>query len=193
MQHANATSIYLYCHTTALLQGMACSMKKRGRCDFAHGGIELRVRANKRDRWGQNVTATGDSKTATASGGEDTLSAARNIETVRSQAGARDGAGNCTSGSSGGAAAGAGRGKRGGRSSSTSSSNAASAATKATVQDDSSNSNQQQQQAVGSLSESPPVAAAAASTTVTAATAAAAGADSGYPSVDKGGACAVVV
>lgn len=31
----------------------ACAMKKKGKCDFAHGPLELRVKETRRNRWGK--------------------------------------------------------------------------------------------------------------------------------------------
>lgn len=69
-------------------------MRRRGagKCDFAHGGLELRVRANKRDRWGRQVGPDGG-VSLDASGGEDTLGAARSIGRIRIENGEKDGAG----------------------------------------------------------------------------------------------------
>lgn len=59
-------------------------MKKKGKCDFAHGPLELRVKENRRARWGASTRAdvTGP-ESLRLSGGEDTLGAARSIEQVR--------------------------------------------------------------------------------------------------------------
>lgn len=85
-------------------------MRRRGagKCDFAHGGIELRVRANKRDRWGKHAGADGGGGGVSldASGGEDTLGAARTIGRMRIENGERDGAGSAlVSGARGGGGA----------------------------------------------------------------------------------------
>lgn len=84
-------------------------MRRRGaaKCDFAHGGIELRVRANKRDRWGRHAGADGGGGVSLdASGGEDTLGAARAIGRIRIENGERDGAGSALiSGARGGGGA----------------------------------------------------------------------------------------
>jgi hypothetical protein len=72
-------------------------MRKKGKCIFAHGPIELRVRETRRDRWGINpavglssVGAGSDTSIEQQqlsllrlSGGEDVLGAARSIEKVR--------------------------------------------------------------------------------------------------------------
>jgi len=57
-------------------QGDKCPMRKRNKCDFAHGPVELRIRENKRNRWGRSVDSLGNSSTPTASGGEDTYASA---------------------------------------------------------------------------------------------------------------------
>lgn len=93
-------------------------MRRRGagKCDFAHGGIELRVRANKRDRWGRHVGAGGGGVNLDASGGEDTLGAARSIGRIRIENGERDGAGSAAiAGARGGAVGSAGAGAGGTR------------------------------------------------------------------------------
>jgi hypothetical protein len=59
-------------------------MRKKGKCDFAHGPLELRVKDNRRERWGQGRGKDpheGDE--LRTSGGEDVLGAARSIEKVR--------------------------------------------------------------------------------------------------------------
>lgn len=75
-------------------------MRRRGagKCDFAHGGLELRVRANKRDRWGRHVGPPdgGGSVNLDASGGEDTLGAARSIGRIRLENGTKDGIGSAS-------------------------------------------------------------------------------------------------
>eukprot|EP01041_Mallomonas_annulata_P002756 gene2756-5426_t len=93
--------------------GATCPMRKKGKCDFAHGPLELRVKEGRRGRWGQRtapspVATTGVSIPSTdgvvtdssssspsipvsasvsvslhMSGGEDVLGAARSIEKVR--------------------------------------------------------------------------------------------------------------
>ena len=67
--------------------GSNCPMRKKGKCIFAHGPIELRVKETRRDRWGKfynnsNNKNEGDLR---SSGGEDILTAARSIEKVRVQ------------------------------------------------------------------------------------------------------------
>lgn len=87
-------------------------MRRRGagKCDFAHGGLELRVRANKRDRWGRHAGADGGGVSLDASGGEDTLGAARSIGRIRMENGTKDGIGSAAvvGGMGGGGAGGAG-------------------------------------------------------------------------------------
>lgn len=86
-------------------------MRRRGagKCDFAHGGLELRVRANKRDRWGRHVGGNGGGVSLDASGGEDTLGAARYIGRIRIENGEKDGAG-CAAIAGGRSGGGAGAG-----------------------------------------------------------------------------------
>ena len=67
--------------------GTFCPMKKKNKCVFAHGPVELRVKEGKRNRWGKLVDANGDNKNPRHSGGEDTYGAARSIETERKQEG----------------------------------------------------------------------------------------------------------
>jgi len=67
--------------------GTFCPMRKKGKCIFAHGPVELRVKEGKRSRWGQLVDKNGDNKNPKHSGGEDTYGAARSIETERKQEG----------------------------------------------------------------------------------------------------------
>jgi serine/threonine protein kinase len=64
-------------------QGTFCPMRKKNKCVFAHGPAELRVKENKRNRWGKLVDKNGDTKNPRHSGGEDTYGAARMIETER--------------------------------------------------------------------------------------------------------------
>ena len=79
-----------------------CQFRKKGKCDFAHGPLELRIKDTRRDKWGQtpmhSASSSGhgpgagggsnnNTQTAAAllrySGGEDVLGAARSIEKVR--------------------------------------------------------------------------------------------------------------
>ena len=85
-----------------------CHFRKKGKCDFAHGPLELRVKDTRRDKWGHNnkqqqqqqqqnyqnggTTASSCNVDSSAilllqmqnrySGGEDVLGAARSIEKV---------------------------------------------------------------------------------------------------------------
>ena len=59
-------------------------MKKKGKCDFAHGPLELRINSNRRDKWGKNLP--GDTPVILPpsyrlSGGEDSLTSARASDT----------------------------------------------------------------------------------------------------------------
>ena len=62
-------------------------MRKRGKCIFAHGPVELRVKEAKRHRWGKLVDKNGDNNNPYHSGGEDTYGVARSIETERKHEG----------------------------------------------------------------------------------------------------------
>ena len=68
-------------------QGTNCPMKRKKKCIFAHGPVELRVKEGKRNRWGKLVDAEGNCSNPKASGGEDTYGAARSIETMREKEG----------------------------------------------------------------------------------------------------------
>ena len=63
--------------------GTFCPMRKKNKCVFAHGPVELRVKEAKRNRWGKLVDKNGNNSNPRHSGGEDTYGAARSIETVR--------------------------------------------------------------------------------------------------------------
>ena len=63
--------------------GSFCPMRRKNKCVFAHGPIELRVKEGKRQRWGKLVDKHGNNSNRKSSGGEDTYGAARSIETVR--------------------------------------------------------------------------------------------------------------
>jgi serine/threonine-protein kinase/endoribonuclease IRE1 len=67
--------------------GTTCPLKKKSKCIFAHGPIELRVKEGKRTRWGTLVDADGNCKNPKHSGGEDTYGAARSIESERKEEG----------------------------------------------------------------------------------------------------------
>jgi hypothetical protein len=89
--------------------GCKCPMKIKGKCDFAHGPIELRVKESKLNRWGikdaeisekEKVSEVseelGDEHVSMEmreilmkglSGGEDTYGAARNVEKIRKEDG----------------------------------------------------------------------------------------------------------
>jgi hypothetical protein len=53
-------------------QGVICPMRKKFKCVFAHGPVELRVKEGKRSRWGQLCDKNGNSSNPCHSGGEDT-------------------------------------------------------------------------------------------------------------------------
>lgn len=67
--------------------GTFCSMKKKNKCIFAHGPVELRVKEGKRKRWGTLVNKQGECANPKASGGEDTYTAAKSIEDLRKEKG----------------------------------------------------------------------------------------------------------
>jgi hypothetical protein len=67
--------------------GTFCPMRKKNKCIFAHGPVELRVKEAKRGRWGKLVDENGDCNNTRHSGGEDTYGAARSIENERKQEG----------------------------------------------------------------------------------------------------------
>lgn len=67
--------------------GTFCPMKKRNKCVFAHGPVELRVKEGKKNRWGRLVDKSGNNSNLQHSGGEDTFGAARSIETIRKEEG----------------------------------------------------------------------------------------------------------
>eukprot|EP00981_Chlorochromonas_danica_P005415 scaffold1091_cov164-Ochromonas_danica.AAC.38 len=68
--------------------GALCPMRKKGKCIFAHGPQELRVKETRRDKWGRSLSVSTSSVAPGTdllrfSGGEDVLGAARSIEKVR--------------------------------------------------------------------------------------------------------------
>jgi serine/threonine-protein kinase/endoribonuclease IRE1 len=63
--------------------GITCPMRKKNKCVFAHGPVELRVKEGKRTRWGKLVDDDGNCNNPKHSGGEDTYGAARSIECER--------------------------------------------------------------------------------------------------------------
>ena len=75
------------CNHWDVSKGTYCPMRKKNKCIFAHGPIELRVKEGKRHRWGTLVNKQGLCANAKASGGEDTYGAARNIENTRKEQG----------------------------------------------------------------------------------------------------------
>lgn len=58
-------------------------MRKKSKCIFAHGPVELRVKEGKRGRWGKLLDKNGNNSNPWHSGGEDTYGAAKSIESVR--------------------------------------------------------------------------------------------------------------
>jgi serine/threonine protein kinase len=67
--------------------GTFCPMRRKGKCVFAHGPVELRVKEGKKIRWSKLTDKNGDNKNPRHSGGEDTYGAARSIEVERRQEG----------------------------------------------------------------------------------------------------------
>ena len=59
--------------------GTGCPMRKKGKCDFAHGPLELRLKDNRRDRWGIHYDDT-QLTSMKLSGGEDVLGMARGLK-----------------------------------------------------------------------------------------------------------------
>ena len=68
-------------------QGSFCPLRKKNKCDFAHGPIQLRVKEGKRNRWGKLVDNKGNNSNPLHSGGEDTYGAALSIESTRKEEG----------------------------------------------------------------------------------------------------------
>ena len=60
------------CNHWDVNKGTFCPMRKKHKCIFAHGPIELRVKEGKRNRWGKLVDKNGNSSNSLHSGGEDT-------------------------------------------------------------------------------------------------------------------------
>ena len=75
------------CNHWDVSEGTHCPMRKKGKCIFAHGPVELRVKEGKRHRWGTLVRKDGLCANARASGGEDTYGAAKSIENTRKEQG----------------------------------------------------------------------------------------------------------
>lgn len=76
------------CSHWEMTSGGSCPMRKKGKCIFAHGPLELRVKETRRDKWGiisissRNSTLNDNNNHSTnnllrISGGEDVLGAAR--------------------------------------------------------------------------------------------------------------------
>jgi hypothetical protein len=70
-------------------------MRKKGKCIFAHGPVELRVKESRRGKWGaryqEGIEECSSSESSVVdyrtSGGEDVLGAARSIEKIRAAEG----------------------------------------------------------------------------------------------------------
>lgn len=71
------------CNHWDMSMGDFCPMKKKSKCVFAHGPVELRVKEGKVGRWGKLVDKNGNNSNPNHSGGEDTYGAARSIESAR--------------------------------------------------------------------------------------------------------------
>ena len=67
--------------------GTFCPMRKKSKCVFAHGPVELRVKEGKRHRWGKLVDKEGNNSNPCTSGGEDTYGVARSVESMRKEEG----------------------------------------------------------------------------------------------------------
>jgi hypothetical protein len=75
------------CNHWDISHGTDCPMRRKGKCVFAHGPAELRVKEGKKNRWGRLVDKNGNNKNPWHSGGEDTFGAATSIEKVRKEEG----------------------------------------------------------------------------------------------------------
>jgi serine/threonine protein kinase len=75
------------CNHWDVSHGTDCPMRKKGKCVFAHGPAELRVKEGKKKRWGRLVDKNGNNSNPWHSGGEDTFGAATSIENVRKEEG----------------------------------------------------------------------------------------------------------
>ena len=67
-------------------QGSTCPMRRKGKCIFAHGPVELRVKESRRNKWGLRGAPSKEAdakESLRLSGGEDVLGAARFIEKIR--------------------------------------------------------------------------------------------------------------
>lgn len=63
-------------------------MRKKGKCIFAHGPLELRVKESRRGKWPLKIsTPESLGIDLRSSGGEDLLGAARSIEKIRAAEG----------------------------------------------------------------------------------------------------------
>jgi serine/threonine protein kinase len=61
-----------------------CSMRRKGRCDFAHGPLELRAKESRRGKWGKTAPlAVADTDLLAFSGGENCFGEARLMEAGR--------------------------------------------------------------------------------------------------------------
>eukprot|EP01035_Chromulina_nebulosa_P020242 gene20242-26279_t len=71
------------CNHWETTRGTICPMRKKGKCDFAHGPLELRIKDTRRDRWGKppqpDPSTISPIMTLRLSGGEDVLGVARQL------------------------------------------------------------------------------------------------------------------
>uniref|UniRef100_A0A6U5FW69 non-specific serine/threonine protein kinase n=1 Tax=Corethron hystrix TaxID=216773 RepID=A0A6U5FW69_9STRA len=75
------------CNHWDLSGGITCPLRKKNKCVFAHGPLELRVKEGKRGRWGKLVDKDGNHPNPCSCGGEDTLGAAKSTESLRKEEG----------------------------------------------------------------------------------------------------------
>jgi hypothetical protein len=75
------------CNHWDVSHGTYCPMRKKSKCVFAHGPVELRVKEGKKNRWGKLVDKNGNNSNPRHSGGEDTYGIARTIESTRKEEG----------------------------------------------------------------------------------------------------------
>lgn len=66
-----------FCSHWESTDGLSCPMRKKGKCVFAHGPIELRLKDSRRSKWGCGAKACSEAEQNRLSGGEDAISSAR--------------------------------------------------------------------------------------------------------------------
>jgi hypothetical protein len=69
-----------FCSHWESTDGLSCPMRKKGKCVFAHGPIELRLKDSRRGKWGCGVKACSEAEQNRLSGGEDAISSARYLD-----------------------------------------------------------------------------------------------------------------